>query len=93
MVKQDGRPGQETSVAAEADKVVELVLEHARTRPGESLGVIALGVKHAERIDLALREALASVSPEVEKFFAAAHPDHPSRMILAVEADGASYRD
>jgi very-short-patch-repair endonuclease len=25
--------------------------------------------------------------------FAAAHPDDPSRMILAVEADGASYRD
>ncbi len=25
--------------------------------------------------------------------FAAAHPDDPSRMILAVEADGAAYRD
>jgi very-short-patch-repair endonuclease len=25
--------------------------------------------------------------------FAAAHPDDPSRMILAVETDGASYRD
>jgi REase_MTES_1575 len=25
--------------------------------------------------------------------FAAAHPDDPTRMILAVEADGASYRD
>ena len=25
--------------------------------------------------------------------FAAAHPDDPARMILAVEADGASYRD
>ncbi len=59
VVKQDGRPGQETSVAAEVDEVVALVLEHARTRPGESLGVIALGIKHAERIDLALREALA----------------------------------
>src|SRR6202011_941334 len=35
-----------------------------------SLGVIALGVKHAERIDLALREALASAEPEVEAFFA-----------------------
>ena len=43
VVRQDARPGQETSVAAEADKVVELVLEHARTRPQESLGVIALG--------------------------------------------------
>jgi len=47
------------SVKAEVDKVVELILEHARTRPRESLGVIALGVKHAERIDAALRAALA----------------------------------
>jgi len=70
VVKQDGRSGQETSVAAEVDKVVELILEHARTRPGESLGVIALGIKHAERIDLALREALAAAEPEVEAFFA-----------------------
>ncbi len=69
VVKQDGRPGQETSVAAEVDKVVALVLEHARMRPGESLGVIALGIKHAERIDQALREALASAEPEVEEFF------------------------
>jgi len=70
VVKQDGRPGQETSVAAEVDKVVELVLEHARTRPQESLGVIALGVRHAERIDLALRSALESAGPHVEAFFA-----------------------
>src|SRR6202011_1692093 len=35
-----------------------------------SLGVIALGVKHAERIDLALRSALGSVEPDVEAFFA-----------------------
>jgi hypothetical protein len=52
------------------DKVVELVLEHARIRPQESLGVIALGVRHAERIDLALRSALESAGPEVEAFFA-----------------------
>jgi very-short-patch-repair endonuclease len=70
VVKQDGRPGQDTSVAAEVDKVVELVLEHACRRPQESLGVIALGVRHAERIDLALRSALESVEPDVEAFFA-----------------------
>jgi very-short-patch-repair endonuclease len=70
VVKQDGRPGQEGSVAAEVDKVVELVLEHARTRPQESLGVIALGVRHAERIDLALRSALESAGPDVEALFA-----------------------
>jgi very-short-patch-repair endonuclease len=58
VVAQDRSPGQEVSVTAEVDKVVELILEHARTRPDESLGVIALGIKHAERIDEALRAAL-----------------------------------
>ena len=49
-------------VAAEVAEVVRLILGHARTRPGESLGVIALGVKHAERIDAALRAALAAAT-------------------------------
>ncbi len=70
VVAQDASPGQDASVTAEVTRVVELVLEHARTRPGESLGVIALGMRHAERIDLALREALASAGPQAEAFFA-----------------------
>ncbi len=57
------------SVTAEVDKVVELILEHARTQPRQSLGVIALGIKHAERIDAALRDALAA-HPDLEAFFA-----------------------
>jgi len=54
------QPGLEAieSTQAEVDRVVKLVLSHARTRPSESLGVIALGIKHATRIDLALRLAL-----------------------------------
>ena len=54
------QPGLEAieSTQAEVDRVVKLVLAHARTRPGESLGVIALGIKHATRIDQALRSAL-----------------------------------
>ena len=54
------QPGLEAieSTQAEVDRVVRLVLAHARTRPGESLGVIALGIKHANRIDQALRSAL-----------------------------------
>ena len=53
-------PGEEAieSTEAEVDRVVALVLEHARTRPRESLGVIALGIKHATRLDDALRKAL-----------------------------------
>ncbi len=57
------------SSAREAHAVVALVLEHARTRPTESLGVIALGIRHAERIDELLRASLAS-QPGLERFFA-----------------------
>ncbi|MEP7369341.1 MAG: AAA domain-containing protein, partial [Dermatophilaceae bacterium] len=54
------QPGQEAieSTQAEVDRVVALVLSHARNRPSESLGVIALGIKHATQIDQALRSAL-----------------------------------
>jgi very-short-patch-repair endonuclease len=69
VVAQGPEPGQEVSVTAEVEKVVELILEHARTRPRESLGVIALGIRHAERIDAALRYALGS-HPDLEGFFA-----------------------
>jgi very-short-patch-repair endonuclease len=69
VVAQGPEPGQEVSVTAEVQKVVELILEHARARPRESLGVIALGIRHAERIDAALRHALGS-HPDLEGFFA-----------------------
>jgi very-short-patch-repair endonuclease len=59
VVAQGPGGGQEASVDAEVRRVVELILEHAREHPAESLGVIALGIKHAERIDTALRAALA----------------------------------
>jgi very-short-patch-repair endonuclease len=53
-----------SSVDNEVTEVVRLILEHARQRPGESLGVIALGMRHAERVDAALRAALAAVPDE-----------------------------
>ncbi|MGH3206617.1 MAG: AAA domain-containing protein [Trebonia sp.] len=58
VVGQDAS-GSGDGVSAEVTEVVGLILDQVRTRPGESLGVIALGVKHAERIDAALRAALA----------------------------------
>jgi very-short-patch-repair endonuclease len=90
VVSADSRAGARTgvsagadeggSVSAEVDEVVRLILEHARVRPGESLGVIALGMRHAERIDAALRAALgngaagggsaAGAGLDVEAFFA-----------------------
>jgi len=66
------QPGLEAieSTRAEVDRVVQLVLAHARTRPSESLGVIALGMKHATRIEDALRGALADgVGVGVGDFF------------------------
>ncbi|KGN36517.1 AAA domain-containing protein [Knoellia subterranea] len=64
----DGAGSVETT-QAEVDRVVELVLEHARTRPGESLGVIALGLAHTQRLDDALRRALVGLDPKVSAFF------------------------
>ena len=54
------RPGVGGTVESSTDevaKVVELVREHARRRPQESLGVIAMGRKHADRIEESLRLA------------------------------------
>jgi hypothetical protein len=76
----DGRgtlvPGAESveSTDAEVDRVVELVLEHARDRPGESLGVVTLGMRHARRVDDALRVALAE-HPDLAEALAAQGPE------------------
>ena len=60
--------GQEESGSEEVRRVVELVLEHAETRPGETLGVITMGIKHALRVQAALDEALRH-RPDMEEFF------------------------
>ena len=64
--------GQEDSSAREVERVVELVLEHARTRPSESLGVITMGIKHANRVQSALDKRvneLAATEPQLRAFF------------------------
>ena len=53
------------SPAPEANAVVDLVLEHARERPGESLGVITMGIRHRDRIEECLRDRLRH-DPELE---------------------------
>lgn len=63
-----GEPGSEESAAAEVRRVVELILEHAEKRPEESLGVIAMGIKHADRIEESLRRELKE-RPDLEDFF------------------------
>jgi hypothetical protein len=57
------------SVDAEVHRVVELVVQHARTRPEESLAVVALNRLHARRIADALRADLPE-QPDVARWLA-----------------------
>jgi very-short-patch-repair endonuclease len=59
---------QEDSSGPEVNKVVELIMEHARTAPDVSLGVITMGIKHANRIQAALDKELNG-DPEFAEFF------------------------
>ncbi|MGL5817559.1 MAG: AAA domain-containing protein [Phycicoccus sp.] len=70
----DGEAAVETT-GAEVDRVVELVLDHAATRPGRSLGVIALGSTHAQRVEEAVRRALAAADEPHAEFFADDRPE------------------
>jgi very-short-patch-repair endonuclease/DNA polymerase III delta prime subunit len=56
------------SPSGEVNRVVDLALEHARAHPEESLGVIAFGSDHANRIDAALDARLRD-EPELQPFF------------------------
>ena len=56
------------SVPDEVERVVELIVEHARERPDESLGVIALGNAHADAINEALRLKRGGL-PDISDFF------------------------
>jgi REase_MTES_1575/AAA domain len=54
-------PGEEVAVSPDAEvlRIVDLVTEHAVRRPGESLLVVTLGMRHAARIEEALRAEVA----------------------------------
>jgi very-short-patch-repair endonuclease len=68
--------GQAQSVSAEVNRVVELILDHAKTRPSESLGVITLGITHMRRIEAQLERALR-LRNELEDFFRETGTDEP----------------
>ncbi|MFC7486293.1 AAA domain-containing protein [Knoellia sp. CPCC 206453] len=61
--------GSVETTQAEVERVVELVIEHAQKRPGESLGVIALGLAHTQRLDDAVRRALQGLDAQTVAFF------------------------
>ena len=77
LIRVDGRgmpaPGRTAveTVPAEVDQVVDVVIEHALTRPDESLGVIALNTRHADEIRRAVAVAAAE-SPALDDFFSSA---------------------
>jgi len=60
-----GIRGRTNSPEDEVRRVVDLVVEHARTRPQETLGVITFGIPHTRRIEAALDAAFAA-EPELE---------------------------
>jgi very-short-patch-repair endonuclease/DNA polymerase III delta prime subunit len=67
------QPGSDTnSPAPEVDAAVDLVLQHARERPEESLGVITMGIRHRDRIEERLRQRLRDdpqLAGELAEFF------------------------
>ena len=67
------QPGADTnSPAPEVDAAVALILEHARARPEESLGVITMGIRHRDRIEERLRQRLRDdpeLAGELAEFF------------------------
>lgn len=69
-----GTDGQEDSPSREVEKVVELILNHASTNPGQTLGVITMGIKHASRIQAALDRAMPNY-PQHADFFYTGRPE------------------
>jgi very-short-patch-repair endonuclease len=62
------------SSPAEVRKVVDLIINHARMHPTESLGVITLGIRHAERVEEELERRLPGY-PELDAFFTQNRPE------------------
>ena len=60
--------GEEISSSSEVEKVVNLVLDHARSRSSETLGVITMGIRHQRRIQARLDEQRERHS-ELDEFF------------------------
>ncbi|WP_411285528.1 DNA helicase [Lapillicoccus sp.] len=89
-------PGQDSaapSTEVEVTRVVALVLEHARSRPRESLGVVTLSALHAERITQALDVALRPLGHEAPlmDFFDVAEPQ--SFFVRSMNEVAGSVRD
>lgn len=73
--------GQEINTRSNSEEVrsvVELMIKHARNRPSESLGVIAMGVEHANRIDAHLENSIRDLrDAELEAYFGREGAERP----------------
>ncbi|WP_265522612.1 hypothetical protein [Oerskovia flava] len=70
----DATSGAVESTQAEVDRVVEIAIEHALTRPEESLGIVTVSALHADRV----REALlveVRQNPALAGFFSASRAE------------------
>ncbi|RPF19885.1 hypothetical protein [Myceligenerans xiligouense] len=62
------------STRAEADRVVELAIEHAMTRPEETFGIVTVTATHADRVREALLAEVRS-NPALAPFFSGKRPE------------------
>ena len=69
-----GQDEDRDSVAAEAERVAVEVIRMAQEHPEQSLGVITMGLKHANRIQMVLDRRLRD-HPELTEFFDDKKPD------------------
>jgi hypothetical protein len=86
----DSDTGAVESPDAEVDRVVQLVLEHAAERPGESLMVITASERHAVRVQQAVLAALVTSSELTE--FVVSDRAEPF-MVATIEHAVAESRD
>ncbi|WP_235436672.1 DUF4011 domain-containing protein [Arthrobacter sp. RIT-PI-e] len=77
------------SVDVEVKRVVELVFEHIRRRPGSSLAVVTASARHAARVGEAIRVQLGQF-PWASEFFT---PGREAFRVVPVERAGGLVRD
>ena len=73
-----GLGGQDESASAEVEEVVRQVIAHAEVASNETLGVITMGVKHANRVQAALDRALM-LRPDLGHYF---NPEKEERFFV-----------
>ncbi|WP_243076574.1 AAA domain-containing protein [Microbacterium sp. SS28] len=85
-----GIGGGTNSPEREVQRIVELVKAQVTARPGESVGIIAFGIKHEARIERALELAMQQ-DPEFERALTS-HPHEPW-FVKAIERVQGDERD